>query len=77
MTCLVEKREGRVVSSAAGNNGTGQGGLGLDPVDPLGAMSGATPPGAGAPRAEGIVVVEDQGSAILAEEVRKGGPERG
>jgi len=77
LTCPVEKREGRVVSSAAGNNGTGQGGLGLDPVDPLGAMSGATPPGAGAPRAEGIVVVEDQGSTILAEEVRKGGPERG
>jgi hypothetical protein len=70
LACLMEKREGRVVSSASSNNGTGQGGLGLDPVNPLGAMSGTTPPGAGAPRAEGIVVVEDQGSTILAEEMR-------
>ena len=72
----MQKRKGRVVSSASSNNGPGQRGLGLDPVNPLGAMSGTTPPGAGAPRAESIVVVEDQGSTILAEEMREGSPER-
>ena len=76
MTCPVEKREGRVVSSAAGNNGTGQRGLRLDPIDPLRTMSGATPSDAGAPRSEGIVVVENKGSKVLTEEARKG-PRRG
>ena len=72
----MQKRKGRVLSGASSNNGTGERGFTLDPINPLGTMTGTTPPSAGAPRAESIVVVEDKGSTRLAEQMGEGAQER-
>jgi hypothetical protein len=76
LTCPVQERKGRMVSSTSSNDGTGERGFTLDPINPLGTMTGTTPPSAGAPRAEGIVVVEDKGSTRLAEQMGEVATER-
>ena len=76
LTCPVQERKGRVVSSTSSNDGTSERGFTLDPINPLGTMTDTTPPSAGTPRAEGIVVVEDEGSTRLAEQMGEVATER-
>ena len=76
LTCPMQKRKGRMVSSASSNTGTGERGFTLDPINPLGTLSDTNPPSAGTLRAEGIVLDEDEGSTRLAEQMGEGTPER-
>ena len=69
LTCPVLERKGRVVSSTSSNDGTSERGFTLDPINPLGTLSDTNPPSAGTPRAKGIVLIEDEGSTGLAEQL--------